>query len=136
VALAAETEEENVERREWKDARSAGRRVFLHFRSAARSPVLWARNESSSHGAGGEDRAGLEDRGHRESKDAEREERRVEEAESGDRLEKVWAEGRDDRMEEERVAGERERRLGRRDTIRVGAVWEVLDESEREKDTR
>jgi hypothetical protein len=39
-------------------------------------------------------------------------------------------------MEEERVAGERERRLGRRDTIRVGAVWEVLDESEREKDTR
>ena len=37
-------------------------------------------------------------------------------------------------MEEERVAGERERRLGRRDTIRVGAVWEVLDESEREKD--
>ena len=33
--------------------------------------------------------AGLEDRGHRESKDAEREERRVEEAESGDRLEKV-----------------------------------------------
>ena len=28
-------------------------------------------------------------------------------------------------MEEERVAGERERRLGRRDTIRVGAVWEV-----------
>jgi hypothetical protein len=39
-------------------------------------------------------------------------------------------------MEEERVGGERERRLGRRDTIRVGAVWEVLDESEREKDTR
>ena len=41
-------------------------------------------------------------------------------------------------MEEERVAGERERRLGRCDTIRVGAVWEVLDESEREreKDTR
>ena len=39
-------------------------------------------------------------------------------------------------MEEERVAGERERRLGRRDTIRVGVVWEVLDESEREKDTR
>ena len=39
----------------------------------------------------------------------EREESRVKKAESGDRREKGLAEGRDDRIEEERVVGERER---------------------------
>jgi hypothetical protein len=40
VALAADTEEEKVERREGKEDRSSGSLVFLHFLSASRSPVL------------------------------------------------------------------------------------------------
>ena len=65
----------------------------------------------------------------------EREESRVEEAESGDRREKDLAEGRDYRIEEERVVGEREQRLRRYMTIWVGAEWVGLEERETEKET-
>ncbi|KAK0156175.1 Stonustoxin subunit beta [Merluccius polli] len=57
---------------------------------AARSSVLQARRDSDSKGTtrgGGEDRAGLEERGQRESKEDEREDSRVEEASSVDRKE-------------------------------------------------
>ena len=61
----------------------------------------------------------------------ERDESGVEEADSGDRKENDLAEGRDDRMEEERVVGEREQRLRRHMTIWVRAEWLGLDERER-----
>lgn len=85
---------------------SSRREVFLCFRSAAHSPVLRACSGSLSHRADGEGRVGREEREQWESKEAEREEGRVEEAEPGDRRENDLAEGRDDRIEEERIVGE------------------------------
>ena len=74
---------------------------------------------SEIHGLGGEARAGLETGGQRELSAEEREESRVE-AESGGRLEKDSRGGREAVTLGAREEGEREWRLRRTVTVRVG----------------
>ena len=97
AALAAEREEEKVERRDWKVRRSSGRLPFLHLRSAALRLRLSVRTESDNQGADGVRRAGLEVRGQRWSREEDRVERRRSVAVSGDRREKDSGESRENR---------------------------------------
>ena len=83
----------------------------FHFLPAARSSVLQACRDSDNQEGGGEDCAGLEERGQRESKEDEREDSRVEEASSVDRRENCSGNGREARTDEARVEGERDFRL-------------------------
>ena len=85
--------------------------VFFNFLSAALRVCLSSLTASVSHGLGGEWLAGFLARGQSLSKEVERAERRVEVAESVERAEKVALGGRVDRMSEERMEGDRERRL-------------------------
>ena len=118
AALAADREEENVERRDWKLRRSSGSLPFLHLRSAALRLRLSVRTESDSHGAGGVGRAGLEVRGQRLSREEERVERRSSVAESEGRREKDSGVGRAEETAEERSVGVSERRW-----LRVVTMW-------------
>ena len=78
----------------WYEEQSDGSLDLPQFLSAARRLALEVR-EGWSHGLGGEARAGLETRGQRELSAEEREESRVEEAESVGRLEKASRGGRE-----------------------------------------
>ena len=80
---------------------------------------------SEIHGLGGEARAVLETGGQRELSAEEREESRVEEAESGGRLEKDSRGGRETVTLGAREEGEREWRLRRTVTVCVGEEGEA-----------
>ena len=82
--MVVDTLEVNSERRKRKWDRSLGQCDLFHFLSAARNFVLQVRRGSDSQGGGGEDRAGLEWKGQRESKAEEREDSRVSEDSSVD----------------------------------------------------
>ena len=99
---------------------SPGRRVFFHFLSAALSFGFSLRTVSVSQGLGGERRAGFVARGQSLSKDFERADRRVDVAVSGERTEKDSLKGRADRTLDERVVGDKERRLRLYDTLCSG----------------
>ena len=86
--------EENATRRDWYEERS-GSLDFAHFLSAAHRLALEVCRASEIHGLGGEARAGLETRGQRELNAEEREESRIEEAESVGRLQKDSRGGRE-----------------------------------------
>ena len=105
--------EENVARRDWYEERSDGSLDFPHFLSAARRLFLEVRRVSEIHGLGGEARAGLETGGQRELSAEEREESRIEEAESVVR-------GRETVTLGTRDEGERGWRLRRTVTVWVG----------------
>ena len=75
---------------------------------------------SEIHGLGGEAQAGLETRGQRELSAEEREESRIEEAESVGRLEKDSSGGREAVTLGAREEGQREWRLRRTATVQVG----------------
>ena len=77
--------EENVARSDWYEERFDGSLDFPHFLSAARRLALEVHRASEIHGLGVEARAGLETR-QRDLSAEEREESRVEEAESVGRL--------------------------------------------------
>ena len=81
--------EENAARRDWHEERSDGFLDFPHFLSAARRLALEVRRVSETHGLGGEAQAGLETRGLKELGAEEREESRIEEAESVGRLQSL-----------------------------------------------
>ena len=80
--------------------------------------------------------AGFVARGQRLSKEVERAVRKVEVAASGGRAEKVLLDGRADRMSEERVVGDRERRLGLYEKVLGGVGGLDLSMSDREKDIK
>ena len=80
--------EENAARRDWYEERSDGCLDFPLILLAALRLALEVRRVSEMHGLGGEARAGLETRGQREISAEEREESRIEVAESVGRLEK------------------------------------------------
>ena len=113
--------EENAARRDWYEE-SDGSLDFPHFLSAARRLALEVRRVSEIHGLGGEARAGLETGGQRELNAEEREESRIEEAESVGRLEKDSRGGREAVTLGAREEGEREWRLRRTVTVWVGGV--------------
>lgn len=75
---------------------------------------------SDSHGQGGDGRVGLETRGQRELSAEEREESRVTDAESVERLEKDSRGGREAVTHGAREEAEREQRLRRTETVGVG----------------
>ena len=112
--------EENAAKRDWYEERSDGSLDFPHFLSAARRLALEVRRASEIHGLGGEAQAGLETRGQRELSAEEREESRIEEAESVGRLEKDSRGGREGVTLGAREEGEREWTLRRTVTVRVG----------------
>ena len=116
--------------------RSAVRRVFLYFLSAALRICLSPFTTSVSHGLGVERLAGFVARGQRLSKEVERAVRKVEVAASGGRAEKVLLDGRADRMSEERVVGDRERRLGLYEKVLGGVGGLDLSKNDREKDMK
>ena len=95
---------------------------FPHFLSDACIVALSARTESDNHGAG-EDLLTCRDvRGRRESREEDKVERRMSVAELGCMSEKESVEGRADKTEEAREAGERERMLGQTGTESVDVV--------------
>lgn len=75
-------------------------------------------------------------RGHRESKEDEREDMRVVAASSGDSREKDSADGREERIVDERVEEDRWRRFRRQVTVDGGRDGWVLEESGREKEMK
>ena len=105
--------EENAARRDWYE----GSLDFPHFLSTARRLALEVRRVSEIHGLRGEARSGLETGGQRELSAEEREESRIEEAESVGRLEK---DSRGGRLWGAREEGEREWRLRQTVTVWVG----------------
>ena len=117
--------EENAARRDWYEERSDGSLDFPHFLSAVCRLALEVRRVSEIHGLGGEARAGLETRGQIELSAEEREESRIEEAESVGRLEKDSRGGREAVTFGAREEGEREWGLWRTVTVRVGGEGEA-----------
>ena len=112
--------EQNAARRGWYEERSDGSLDFPHFLSATRRLALEVRRVSEIHGLGVEARASLETGGQRELSAEDREESRIEEAESVGRLEKDSRGGRDAVTLWAREEGEREWHLRRNVTVWVG----------------
>ena len=119
--------EENAARRDWYEERSDGSLDFPHFLSAARRLALEVRRASGIHGLGGMG-CSSRPRGQRVLSAEEREESRIEEGESVERLEKDSRGGREAVTLVAREEGEREWRLRRTVTVQVGGEggrWEA-----------
>ena len=102
------------------EERSDGSLDFRHFLSAAQRLTLEERRTSDIHGQGGVERVGLGTRGQRESSAEERDDSRVADATSVERLEKDSRGGREAVTQGVKEEGEREERLRRTEVVRVG----------------